>query len=87
MINRAAEADETAAPVIAGIASLLEAWDAAPGRIGGAPAVSTARAVLTRADLAGSLPISAGAARIGGFGHPRSLLAGRMAGDQRPLSP
>ena len=64
MINRAAEADETAAPVIAGIASLLEAWNAVPGLIGGAPAVSTARAVLTRADLAGSLPDLAGAARM-----------------------
>ena len=65
MINRAAEADETTAPVIAGIASLLEAWNAVPSLIGGgAPAVSAARAVLTRADLAGSLPDLAGAARM-----------------------
>jgi uncharacterized circularly permuted ATP-grasp superfamily protein/uncharacterized alpha-E superfamily protein len=63
MINRAAEADETTAPVIAGIGSLLEAWNAAPDQTGGVSAVTAARAVLTRADLAGSLPDLAGAAR------------------------
>jgi uncharacterized circularly permuted ATP-grasp superfamily protein/uncharacterized alpha-E superfamily protein len=63
MINRAAEADETAAPVIAGIRSLLEVWAAVPDETGGAPAVFTARAVLARADMPGSLPYLAGAAR------------------------
>ena len=63
MINRAAEADETAAPVIAGIVSLLEAWNAAPEPSGAGPAALTARAVLTRADLSGSLPSLTGAAR------------------------
>jgi uncharacterized circularly permuted ATP-grasp superfamily protein/uncharacterized alpha-E superfamily protein len=63
MINRAAEADETAAPVIAGIVSLLEAWDAAPKQTSAASAGFISRAVLTRSDLSGSLPALAGAAR------------------------
>jgi uncharacterized circularly permuted ATP-grasp superfamily protein/uncharacterized alpha-E superfamily protein len=63
MINRAAEADETAAPVIAGIGLLLEAWDAVPAETGGAMAAFIARAALSRADLPGSLPYLAGAAR------------------------
>jgi uncharacterized alpha-E superfamily protein len=63
MINRAAEADETAAPVIAGIGSLLEAWEAVSAGAGTAPAAFIARAALTRGDLSGSLPYLAGAAR------------------------
>jgi uncharacterized circularly permuted ATP-grasp superfamily protein/uncharacterized alpha-E superfamily protein len=63
MISRAAEADETAAPVIAAISSLLAVWGAVPGDADGAPAAFAARAALTRADLAGSLPYLAGAAR------------------------
>jgi len=63
MINRAAEADETAAPVIAAIGALLEIWNAVPGDASGAPAALMARAALTRTDLAGSLPYLAGAAR------------------------
>ena len=63
MINRAAESDETTAPVIASIGSLLAAWNAAPDQTGGVSAATAARAVLTRADLAGSLPDLAGAAR------------------------
>ncbi|MGA3309685.1 MAG: circularly permuted type 2 ATP-grasp protein [Xanthobacteraceae bacterium] len=69
MINRVAEADEAAAPVIAGIVALLEVWNALPsetdraGGTGVAPAAFAARAVLTRADLSGSLPHLAGAAR------------------------
>ena len=63
MINRAAEADETAAPVIAGIVSLLDAWDAAPKDALAAPVGFITRAVLTRADLSGSLPALTGAAR------------------------
>jgi uncharacterized circularly permuted ATP-grasp superfamily protein/uncharacterized alpha-E superfamily protein len=69
MINRVAEADEAAAPVIAGIVALLEVWNALPsetdraGGTGAAPAAFAARAVLTRADLSGSLPHLAGAAR------------------------
>jgi uncharacterized circularly permuted ATP-grasp superfamily protein/uncharacterized alpha-E superfamily protein len=63
MINRAAEADETTAPVIARIGALLEAWGAVSKETFGAPAVFTARTVLTSADLTGSLPYLAGAAR------------------------
>ncbi|MGB7100433.1 MAG: circularly permuted type 2 ATP-grasp protein [Xanthobacteraceae bacterium] len=63
MINRAAEADETAAPVIAGIASLLDAWDAVPKDALAAPVGFITRAVLARADLSGSLPALTGAAR------------------------
>jgi uncharacterized circularly permuted ATP-grasp superfamily protein/uncharacterized alpha-E superfamily protein len=63
MISRAVEADETVAPVIAGIGALLQAWDAVPEDTGNAPAVFQARAALSRADLPGSLPYLAGAAR------------------------
>ena len=63
MINRAAEADETAAPVIAGIVSLLEVWDAAPKDALASPVGIITRTVLARADLSGSLPALTGAAR------------------------
>ena len=67
MINRAAEADEMAAPVIAGLGALLEAWEAVPRGAGNAGAAFVARAALTRTDLAGSLPHLAGAARSAAF--------------------
>jgi uncharacterized circularly permuted ATP-grasp superfamily protein/uncharacterized alpha-E superfamily protein len=63
MINRAAEADEAAAPVIAGIVSLLEIWNAAADEKVVTPAVLIARGVLSRTDLAGSLPSLTAAAR------------------------
>jgi uncharacterized alpha-E superfamily protein len=63
MINRAAEADEAAAPVVAGIVSLLEAWGAAPKETDAPPAGFITRALLTRVDLSGSLPSLTGAAR------------------------
>jgi uncharacterized circularly permuted ATP-grasp superfamily protein/uncharacterized alpha-E superfamily protein len=63
MVNRLAEADDAAAPVIASIGGLLAAWDAIEPDAEDAPAVFIARAVLTRADLPGSLPYLAGAAR------------------------
>ena len=74
VINRVAEADDAAAPVIARISALLGAWNAIPtpslpsphgdeGREGVAPATLVARAVLTRTDLEGSLPHLVGAAR------------------------
>jgi uncharacterized circularly permuted ATP-grasp superfamily protein/uncharacterized alpha-E superfamily protein len=63
MINRAAEADVAAAPVIAGIGSLLEAWEAVSRDTGGAGAAFIARAALTRGDLSGSLTYLTGAAR------------------------
>jgi uncharacterized circularly permuted ATP-grasp superfamily protein/uncharacterized alpha-E superfamily protein len=63
MINRAAEADEAAAPVIRAIGGLLEVWNAVPQGTGSASAALTARAALGDADLSGSLLALAGAAR------------------------
>src|SRR5271155_1887315 len=63
LINRVAEADDAAAPVIASIGALLGAWNAIPSDTHGAPTTFIARAVLTRTDLEGSLPHLAGAAR------------------------
>jgi uncharacterized alpha-E superfamily protein len=63
MINRSAEADDTAAPVIASIGGLLGSWEAIPSNTGGAPAAFTAGAAITGADVAGSLPRIVGAAR------------------------
>jgi uncharacterized circularly permuted ATP-grasp superfamily protein/uncharacterized alpha-E superfamily protein len=65
IINRVAEADDAAAPVIATMAAMLAAWDAIPP--GGGPAAATfiARAALTRGDLDGALPRLVGAARFG----------------------
>ncbi len=63
MINRIAEADDAAAPVIASIGALLGAWGAIPEEAENAPAAFMARAALTRADLEGSLPDLVGAAR------------------------
>ena len=63
IINRAAEADDAAAPVIAAMGALLGAWDAIPPGSNMAPATFIARAVLTRMDLEGALPRLAGAAR------------------------
>jgi uncharacterized circularly permuted ATP-grasp superfamily protein/uncharacterized alpha-E superfamily protein len=63
MMNRVAEADETTAPLIAALGSLLRAWNAVPNETSGAAAVFIARAALTRVDLPSSLPSLAGAAR------------------------
>jgi len=63
IINRVAEADDAAAPVIASIGSLLAAWNAIPQETNLAPETFIARAVLTRADLEGALPRLAGSAR------------------------
>jgi uncharacterized circularly permuted ATP-grasp superfamily protein/uncharacterized alpha-E superfamily protein len=63
MTNRAAEADETTAPLLATLGSLLEAWNAAPDGTGGAQTAFLVRAVLTNAQLAGALPALTGAAR------------------------
>ena len=63
IIARVAEADDAAAPVIANIGALLDAWNAIPGDTSAAPATFIARAVLTRADLGGALPQLVGAAR------------------------
>jgi uncharacterized circularly permuted ATP-grasp superfamily protein/uncharacterized alpha-E superfamily protein len=61
LINRVA--DEAAAPVIARIGSLLDAWNAIPSDTHTAPVAFTARAVLTRGDLDGALPRLVGSAR------------------------
>jgi uncharacterized circularly permuted ATP-grasp superfamily protein/uncharacterized alpha-E superfamily protein len=63
IINRVAEADDAAAPVIGTIAATLAAWDAIPTGGGAAPATFTARAALTSTDLDGALPRLVGAAR------------------------
>jgi len=63
VINRVAEADDAAAPVIASIGALLAAWDAIPANNNAAPTTFIARAALTRSDLDGSLPRLVGAAR------------------------
>jgi uncharacterized circularly permuted ATP-grasp superfamily protein/uncharacterized alpha-E superfamily protein len=63
IINRLAEADDAAAPVISGIGTLLAAWGAIPEDTHQAPAAFMARTALTRADLDGALPRLAGAAR------------------------
>ncbi len=61
IVNRIA--DSAATPVLGRITSLLVAWNAAPSDTFQAPATFTARAVLTRADLDGSLPRICDAAR------------------------
>jgi uncharacterized circularly permuted ATP-grasp superfamily protein/uncharacterized alpha-E superfamily protein len=63
MTNRAAEPDETTAPVLAALGSLLEAWNAAPDDTAIAQTAFVVRAVLTNTQLAGSLPALTGAAR------------------------
>ena len=63
LMNRVAEADESMAPVIAALTSLLEAWGAAPDEIGSVPATFVARAALAAGDLPGSLPALTNAAR------------------------
>ena len=63
MINRSAEADDAAAPVIAAISALLDAWNAIPEDTQKASAVFMARAALARPDLEGSLLYLVRAAR------------------------
>ena len=63
MMNRIAEADDAAAPVIAKIAALLGAWDAVPSDAVSAPVTFVARAALARSGLGGSLPYLVNAAR------------------------
>ena len=63
MMNRVAEIDETTAPLIAALGSLLQAWNAVPSETDGTAAAFIARAALTDVDLSGSLPSLAGAAR------------------------
>jgi uncharacterized circularly permuted ATP-grasp superfamily protein/uncharacterized alpha-E superfamily protein len=63
LLNRTAEADETAAPLVERISDLLGAWSAGPIDIPNAKAILIARAALSRGDFDGSLPHLVGAAR------------------------
>jgi uncharacterized circularly permuted ATP-grasp superfamily protein/uncharacterized alpha-E superfamily protein len=63
LINRVAEADDAAAPVVASIGALLGAWNAIPKETSQTPATFIARAALTRGDLEGALPRLVGSAR------------------------
>jgi uncharacterized circularly permuted ATP-grasp superfamily protein/uncharacterized alpha-E superfamily protein len=63
MTNRAAEADETTAPMLSALGSLLQAWSAVPDGTGGAQTGFLVRAALTNAQLSGALPALTGAAR------------------------
>jgi uncharacterized circularly permuted ATP-grasp superfamily protein/uncharacterized alpha-E superfamily protein len=63
MINRSAEADDAAAPVIVSLGSLLGAWDAIASDTLGVSATLIARAVMTSGDAAGSLPYLTRSAR------------------------
>jgi len=63
MTNRAAEADETTAPMLSALGSLLQAWNAVPDGTGGAQTAFLVRAALTNAQLPGALPALTGAAR------------------------
>ena len=63
MTNRAAEADETTAPMLSALGSLLQAWSAVPDRTGGAQTAFLVRAALTNVQLSGALPALTGAAR------------------------
>jgi uncharacterized alpha-E superfamily protein len=63
MTNRAAEADETMAPMLSALGSLLQAWSAVPVAAGGATTAFMVRAALTNSQLGGALPALTGAAR------------------------
>ena len=63
MSNRTAEADETTAPMLSALGSLLQAWSAVPVGAGGAPTAFVVRAALTNSQLSGALPALTGAAR------------------------
>jgi uncharacterized alpha-E superfamily protein len=61
--NRAAEADETTAPMLSALGSLLQAWSVVPVAAGGATTAFMVRAALTNSQLGGALPALTGAAR------------------------
>jgi uncharacterized circularly permuted ATP-grasp superfamily protein len=68
MTNRAAEADETTAPMLAALGGLLQAWNAVPDGAGGAQPAFLMRAALTNAQLSGALPALTGASRAAASG-------------------
>ena len=63
LINKITEADETAAPLVARISSLLAAWSNGPNDMPHARPVLIARAALVRGDFDNSLPHLVSAAR------------------------
>ena len=83
VMNRVAETDETTASVIAALGSLLQTWNAAPTETSGAAAAFITRAALTRDRSVRVAALARRRRAFGGVGDPRSLLAGRVAGDQR----
>ncbi len=88
LINRIAEADETAAPLVARdqrAARRLERRSRTTSRT--PRPVLIARAALPRGDFDGSLPHLVDAARVGRFGHSRPLLARRLARARRASPP
>lgn len=62
LLNRVADAGDTAAPIVSAITELLQNWSAAPADTGGSPQM-VARSVLTGMDFDGSLPRLVNAAR------------------------
>ena len=63
LINRITEAADHAAPVVARVSAILEAWSAGPNDIPHARSALIAEAALTRGDCEGSLPRLVRAAR------------------------
>jgi uncharacterized circularly permuted ATP-grasp superfamily protein/uncharacterized alpha-E superfamily protein len=63
MTNRAAEADESTAPMLSALGSLLQAWNAVPDGTAGAQTAFLVRAALSNVQLSGALPALTGAAR------------------------
>ncbi|MDP2297727.1 MAG: circularly permuted type 2 ATP-grasp protein [Pseudolabrys sp.] len=56
LLNRVADAGDTAGPIVAAITELLQNWSAAPVDTGGATPALVARSVLTGREFDGSLP-------------------------------
>ena len=83
LMNRVAEVDETTAPVIAALGSLLQIWNAVPERDRRRTGRRSSPAPLSpRGDLPGRCRARP-APRGRRLSDPRSLLARRLAGDQR----
>ena len=64
LLNRVADAGDTAAPIVAAITELLRSWSAAPIDTGGATPALVARSVLTGREFDGSLPRLVNFARV-----------------------
>ena len=64
LLNRVADAGDTAAPIVAALTVLLRSWSAAPIDTGGATPALVARSVLTGREFDGSLPRLVNFARV-----------------------